>query len=200
MVNWKNLPEWIWRAWPVMFMLPVFASHAIALDCWATKTELVNKIVGMALQAGGGLLILYSINDNLGLFRGQSILWSISSWIRSFPVIREPIVLEANASTSMSWSTAGAVSVRAPATSIDERIQHLEDDLAALRQQMQRDVAALTASVLSTKTEAEEKITLTSTRLEFISKQIETAAVGGFKIQIFGVFLALYGAVTSVFA
>lgn len=200
MVDWKNLPEWIWRAWPVIFMLAVFVSHAVALDCWATKTELVNKVVGMALQAGGGLLILHSINDNLGLFRGQSILRSISSWIRSFPVVRKLIVLEANASASMSWSATGSVSVRAPATSIDERIQHLEADLAALKQQVQCDVAALTASVQSTKAEAQEKITLTSTRLEFISKQVETASVGGFKVQIFGVFLALYGAVTSVFA
>ncbi|MCU0925611.1 MAG: hypothetical protein MUF44_06100 [Hydrogenophaga sp.] len=184
----------------MIFMVPVFAFHAIALDCWATKTELTNKVVGMALQMGGGLLILHSINDNLGLFRGQSILRSISSWILSFPVVRETIVLEANASASMSWSAEGSVSARAPATSIDERIQHLEEDLAALRQQMQCDVAALTASVRSTTTAAEEKITLTSTRLETISKQIETAAVGGFKVQIFGVFLALYGAVTSVFA
>lgn len=200
MVNWKNVPRWIWRAWPVIFMVPVFAIHAIALDYWATKTELVHKVVGMALQVGGGLLILYSINDNLGLFRGQSILRSISSWIRSFPVVREPVVLTANASSSMSWSTAGAVSARAPATSIDERIQHLEEDLAAFRQQMQSDFAALTATVRSQKAAAEEKITLTSTRLEFISKQIETAAVGGFKVQIFGVFLALYGAVASVIA
>lgn len=184
----------------MIFIVPVFASHAIALDYWPTKTELVNKIVGMALQVGGGLLILYSINDNLGLFRGQSILRSISSWLRSFPVVREPIVLTVNASSSMFWSTEGAVAVRAPATSVDERIQHLEDDLATLRQQMHCNVAAITASVRSSNKEAEEKITLTSTRLEFISKQIETAAVGGFKVQIFGVFLALYGAVTSVFA
>jgi hypothetical protein len=33
-----------------------------------------------------------------------------------------------------------------------------------------------------------------------LRRKIEHAAVGGFKIQAFGVLLAVYGAITSVFA
>lgn len=40
----------------------------------------------------------------------------------------------------------------------------------------------------------------TATQLLDLTKKVEHAAAGGFKLQAFGVLLAIHGAVTSVFA
>ena len=45
-----------------------------------------------------------------------------------------------------------------------------------------------------------QSLYVTNKKVESLAERIEEATVGGMKLQAFGVLLALYGAVTSVFA
>ena len=79
MIHWRRLTPWLVRAWPVFALVPVAACHAFALRAAPADPVFVNKLVGMSLQVIGGLLVLYSVNDNLGLFRSQSLKSTIVS-------------------------------------------------------------------------------------------------------------------------
>lgn len=161
---------------------------------------MVNKLVGMSLQLVGGLLVLYSVNDNLGLFRDQSLKSTVVAWLKAFPWVRKPI--HANASGVM----LGAVTCSATGTgrlqpnSIEERVAELERMLADLHMKLQQEIQAINARIETARSELQQQITDTSAQLEGLSKRMEQATVGGFKLQAFGVALAIYGAITSVFA
>ena len=118
MVHWREVPRWVLRAWPVLALLPVFAAHALSLERFAASTPVVNKLVGMALQLVGGLLILYSINDNLGLFRKQSLLGTAVEWLRSFPLVGKSVTLSVSGSSIGTSSGSASISTRKGATTL----------------------------------------------------------------------------------
>ena len=188
------------RAWPVLALVPVAACHAIALRAVPADPVFVNKLVGMSLQVIGGLLVLYSVNDNLGLFRSQSLKSAIVGWFRDFPRVRKPIVITGSASSSSSATGTASVTVTRTLNTLEERVAEIERKLAEIQQQISQEVQAINAKIEATKSELGNQINETSAKVIDLSKRLEHAAVGGFKFQALGVLFAIYGAVTSVFA
>ncbi len=200
MIHWRRLLPWVSRAWPMLAFAPVGLSHVVAIRAFPGETAMVNKLVGMSLQVLGGLLVLYSVNDNLGLFRAQSLTSTIIAWFKQFPLVREPIFLSGQISAAASATASMSATVHCSITTIEERIAELERALKDLQQQLQREVQAVNARIELARVELQQQITDTSGRVTDLSKRLEHAAVGGFKFQALGVLLAIYGAVTSVFA
>ena len=104
MIDWRGLILWLRRAWPVLAFVPVGLVHGFAIEAFRPNTVVVNRIVGVILQIVGGLIVLYSVNDNLGLFKSQSLCSTIADWFKAFPIVREPIALSGSGSTSTSGS------------------------------------------------------------------------------------------------
>ena len=69
----RRLAIWFWKAWPVLVMTGLAYAHWHALASFPSDTVLVNKLTGTAMQVVGGLIVLYSVDSNLGLFRNQSL-------------------------------------------------------------------------------------------------------------------------------
>ena len=198
MIHWQRLIPWLMRAWPVLAMAPVATCHAIALWAVPADSDFVNKLVGMSLQVIGGLLVLYSLNDNLGLFRSQSLKSAIVDWFKDFPLARKPIVITGSSSSSSATSTGFATVTPKPNT-LEERVAEIERKLAEIQIQISQEVRAINVKIEDAKAELRMQITETSVKVTDLSKRLEHAAVGGFKFQTLGVLFALYGAVTSVF-
>jgi hypothetical protein len=148
----------------------------------------------------GGLLILYSINDNLGLFRRQSLLAATIGWFKSFPMRGKNITIQLSGVAAATLAGSASVSARKSPTTLEERIEYLESTLAAHRQEVAEAFANAQRNLESAKVELHGRIGTTADQLAELSQKVEHAAVGGFKLQGFGVMLAIYGAVTSVFA
>lgn len=200
MIHWRRLMPWLFRAWPVLALAPVGAIHAIALRAFPSDPVAIYKLVGMGLQVIGGLLVLYSINDNLGLFRSQSLSSTIIGWLKSFPYVRKPISLSSSASASASLSATISATVDRASNTLEERAAEIERKLVDVQRQLTHEVQAINARIEDTKSELGKQIAETSTRVSDLSKRLEHAAVGGFKFQALVVLLALHGAVTSLFA
>ena len=200
MIHWRRLTPWLMRAWPVLALAPVVACHAIALWAVPADSVFVNKLVGMSLQVIGGLLVLYSLNDNLGLFRSQSLKSAIVGWFKDFPLVRKPIVITGSASSSSSATGTASVTVTRTLNTLEGRVAEIERKFAEIQIQISQEVRAINVKIENAKSELGMQITETSTRIIDLSKRLEHAAVGGFKFQALGVLFALYGAVTSVFA
>jgi hypothetical protein len=200
MIAWRALPEWVARAWPALAIAPIGAAHAFALDHYAPSTQLVNKLAGMGLQLIGGLLILYSINDNLGLFKRHSLVGALVGWLRSFPLVPKSVTLSVRGSSIGSFGGSASISARLAPTTLEERVDNLEQDLRVLRRELSDGLNGLQGRIDSTRNELGARIDSSVEKLNDLTNKVEQAAVGGFKVQAFGVLLAIYGAFTSVFA
>ena len=200
MIVWRRLPAWILRAWPVLALAPFFAAHALALQVFPSNVVWVHKIAGLCLQLLGGVLILWSVNDNLGLFRKTSLAGAFLAWLREFPMRRHHVLL-AGTGVATAFGSAATLTVgRASPTTLEERVAELELQLRVVRDEMQTHVATLASSIEVTKTALAAQIQSTDTKIVSLSERVEKATVGGFKLQAFGVLLAIYGAVASVLA
>ena len=200
MIYWRLLPRWLMRAWPALTLAPVGAAHFLAARQFPSDLVIVNKSVGMALQILGGLLVLYSVNDNLGLFKAQSLRATIVGWFLSFPRVRPPINLSVamNASSSISASMSATVAKRA--TTLEERVAEVEREMSELRGVVQRNLDNVRTRIEEVRSELQRQVSETSNTVGGLSSRLEQSAVGGFKLQSLGVLLAIYGAVTSLFA
>jgi hypothetical protein len=199
MIDWHRLPSWTFRAWPVLAMVPVALAHWVAFHLFP-NTAMVNKLVGMTLQILGGLLVLYSINDNLGIFRAQSLSSAVIAWFKDFPLVHEPNPVTIQAKGIGSATACGSLSVNHTLSTVEERIAELERLTQDLQQQLDQKVHAIDIRIEAARSEFQQQIAHTSRKVTDISRQLEHAAVGGFKFQALGVFLVIYGAFTGVFA
>lgn len=200
MINWRLLTPWFLKAWPVLALLPVGAIHVLALREFQADPVLVHKLVGMTLQVLGGLLVLYSVNDNLGLFRSQSLNAAVIAWFKEFPIVRKPVSLTGKISSASSANASMFMAVTRSFTTTEERVAEVERLLAQVQQQFAQEVHAMSVKLSDAKSELSQQINETSATVSDLSRRLEHAAVGGFKFQALGVLLALYGAITSVFA
>jgi len=83
---------------------------------------------------------------------------------------------------------------------IEEKIAELERQLNEFRQHVNEDIQAVNARVTQVHSELSTAVATNTAALNQLSSRLELATVGGFKQQAFGVLLAVYGAITSVFA
>lgn len=148
----------------------------------------------------GGLIVLYSVNTNLGLFRDQHFGHIIIDWFRSFPLFRKSVTIGLSGSASIAVSGRARSSVRIATNTIEEKIAEVERQLEEFRQHVYEDVLAMNARITHVHSELSTAVASNTAALNKVSSRLELATVGGFKQQAFGVLLALYGAVTSVFA
>ncbi len=191
---------WLLRAWPFLALVPIAFAHAYAHQFFPPETVMINKITGTVLQVVGGLIVLYSVNANLGLFREQHFGSIIIGWFRSFPLFRKSLTVNCSGSASMAISGSARVSVRRVTNTVEEKITELERQLDEFRQHVNEDIQAANERIAQVHTGLSKAVATNMATLNQLSSRLELATVGGFKQQAFGVLLAIYGAGTSVFA
>ncbi|MFA7382899.1 MAG: hypothetical protein WC001_05565 [Desulfurivibrionaceae bacterium] len=194
----RRIAIWFWRAWPVIVMAALAYSHWFALVRFPGETVLVNKLTGTAMQVVGGLIVLYSVDSNLGLFRNQSLATTVIAWFRACPIFVRTVTLSASA-VSCSASSSMSVTVIRAAKTIEERLAALEGRVEELRSEVATQHRAIHSRIEEVKSELSSSIASNQSALHRLSEQVEKATVGGFKQQAFGVMLVIYGAVTSIF-
>ena len=141
-----------------------------------------------------------SINDNLGLFRRQSLPAAVVSWFKSFPRKGKNVTIQLSGASAAGLAGSASVSTRRTPTTLEERVEYLEATLTKHRQEVAEGFANAQRSLETAKSELHGRMDTTVGQVAELSQKVELAAVGGFKLQGFGVLLAIYGAVTSVFA
>lgn len=193
------LLSWLIRAWPVLSLIPIALAHATLYWFFPSDTVLVNKIIGTVLQIVGGLIVLYSVNTNLGLFRDKHFGHIIIDWFQSFPLFRKPVTISLSGSGSIAFSGSTRISVRRVTNTVEDKIAELERQLEEFQQHVNEDIQTLNARIAHVYSELSTAVATNTTTLSQLSSRLELATVGGFKQQAFGVLIAVYGAITSVF-
>lgn len=146
------------------------------------------------MQVVGGVIVLYSVDANLGLFRNQRLVTSVLAWLRECPIVARSITIEVSgAAVCTASSTASAYVTRAP-TTIEERVAEVERRVDELRTEMAAQNRTVHARVEEVRSELSSSIASNQSALNKLSERVEKATVGSFKQQAFGVLLAIYGA------
>lgn len=191
---------WLLRAWPVLALLPIITCHYAALQLFSAHAVFVNKLTGTTLQIVGGVIVLLAIDGNLDLFRKQTLYSVVVAWFRDFPLIRRSVTIALSGVASSSATGSATLSVERRFTTVEERVAELERQIKELHTTIAQQKAALLGRIEEVKVELGRGLASNQAAIQELSARIETSAVGGFKQQGFGVLLAIYGAIVSVFA
>jgi len=175
-------------------------AHLITLSKFPGDSVLVNKLTGTVMQIVGGLIVLYSVDSNLGLFRNKSLAAAVIAWFRECPIFVRSVTISATGNASCSATGSLSASVIRAATTVEERLAELERRIEELRSEIAEQNRSIRSRIEEVRSELSSSITSNQSALNKLSKQLESATVGGFKQQAFGVMLVIYGAVISVFA
>jgi hypothetical protein len=196
---------WRWFYWLFVRPWPIWTLAVISLvvayfGTWTVSgaSPGFNKIAGAILQALGALLVLISLDGNVGLFKGRGLIAEIMLWARDYPRKPHTIYLEATGCSQGNSSTGGVVTVRP--TTIDQRIAELERVVVELRTLILKGHGELTDAIAAARVEAKNANNQTALAVRSLESKLVVSAVGGVKVQAFGVGLALLGSVLSVFS
>ena len=195
----RRLAVWFGRAWPVLIMAALAYAHWQALVRLPDDTVLVNKLTGTAMQVVGGLIVLYSLDSNLGLFRNLSLAAVVIAWFRECPLFVRSVTLSGSVSASAGVSASMSATAIRAATTIEERLAEIERRVEELRSEVATQHRAIHSRIEEVKSELMSSIASNQSALYKLYEQVERATIGGFKQQAFGVLLVIYGAVTSIF-
>ena len=161
---------------------------------------MVHKILSATFQTLGGVIIVYSINDNMGMFRNQNIIQIITDWFKSFPLLRRSVVVGVVGVGGLAIAGSAEAHVSRRCNTLEERVEELERQLGYCRELIYRKEGEILTKIAVVKTDFNKQLTTHSDHLNLLSQKLESSIVGGFKSQIFGVILAIYGAAISIFA
>jgi hypothetical protein len=189
--------RWIWRAWPIPASLLLALVHIAIFRVWPENATAINSTTALVLQILGGLLVLYSINSNIGVMRRGSLLAQFRAYLSDFPMRKKSYVLDIH--DSVHSVSAGRARLRLTRTpkSLDEAVEYFQGQLDELRKEHAEDVNELRTMVLKRVTELESKVASAAKGIKEVEVKVDATVIGDVRIQIFGVIMLVYGAICA---
>jgi hypothetical protein len=193
---WRLL-KWAWRAWPVVVLLVVLLVHLTLLDLCPTLSQAINKTASLVLQISGGLLVLYSIDSNIGVIRGRSLFGELRQYLAEFPLIKKSTVLNVSGAFSSTFVTKARISVKRNPKTVDEQLNYLQEQIDDTRRDLREEISDLDRKFQERSKAIDEKIGLLLASLKQVGSNVAEVSVGGIEFQVFGVLLVIYGAIAG---
>lgn len=189
--------KWFGRAWPIIVIILVVCGHFQLLNYLPQDFECINKTASLAAQLVGGLLILYSIDSNIGIINQKSLLSMLASYFKEFPLIKRTVAIELQG-VAMNVSQGKFIVSRNP-QSIDEKIDYLQEQINQLKLDIEQESKGLNMKIESISEEINVQIQDARSALRNFETKMTEASTGGVKVQLFGVLLMVYGAIAGYF-
>ena len=192
--------KWLARSWPFFVLL----AATFTVLHWAnwkppSSDQAANKLIGAGLQGLGAVLVLFSINSNLGLVRGHGMLAEFRRYLNEWPHRAQVVSLVA-ASSGMASASGLAASIRVTPSSLEGRVAELERIHAELVQTVFKQKAELIGIVEGVRHDGQQALLVHERRVGALEAQVAETTVGGLKMQVFGVGLAILGSVLSIYS
>lgn len=193
----KNILKWIWKAWPIIIILPCLIIHYELIHYFEPYADTIHKTIALIVQIVGGLLVLYSIDSNIGIIKDKKLTALFTDYLKSFPLIKKSYVIEAKSGAmSVTGLDAKLKVIRKPKT-IEDKLNYLQEQIDSLEKTIDKKAEALDSKIKNISEKLNADVSETKKAIEHIETQIEQVSIGGFKSQLFGLLLLLYGAITS---
>ena len=185
-----QLYKWALRAWPFWVVVLVGALHYLLLIAIPLDTRSVNKIVAATLQVVGGLIVLYSLNENIGLFRKENLLSMAICWLREFLLIRRSATINMQAACSaVSMTGSVSVHVKHKCETVEERLEELQRQIDDCRQLVNAKEKEIHLVIGKAKEELQKDIHTNRESIREVNSLLHGPDDGGIKAQLLGVLL-----------
>jgi hypothetical protein len=195
-----RLLKWVGRAWPVLGVSVILLGHWFFLCLAPDHSQIINKTIALLLQISGGLLVLYSVDTNIGVIRGSSLFSDLRKYLGDCPLFRKTYVVKLRGVSAGALGGRARLSVRRDPKSVEERLDYLQEQLNEIRKDYQVDIAELSARIEQHKEVTDSLLTRLEQSIRQIDLKVAAVSVGGIKVQFFGVLLLIYGSITAYIA
>ena len=186
--------------WPVLLPAVFAGFHYLVGIQVSIDLSHANKVISLVLQLVGGILILCSIDSNLGIMNDTSLLSLFLSYIKSFPFINRSVTLKIDPAVMKMTGHPVKLRFGGPTNTIEEKINYLQKQLTWLKEDLNDEVKNLTGMVHSVDQRANTSISKIRGSIGSIDRKVKELSAGGIKTQIFGVLLMIHGSVSSYYA
>jgi hypothetical protein len=191
------LLKWFWRAWPALILLIFFFTHMLLINYFHFNANATNKTIALIAQIVGGLLILYSIDSNIGIIKGENLLKIFIGYLKEFPLLKRTVVLEVQGAVHAVTSGEARLTVVRKPKSVKEKIEYLQAQIIEVKERFEELSKKLNEKVDRQSKEMRAQIQETKSLLRRIETKMEEVSIGGIKVQLFGVLLIVYGSISD---
>jgi peptidoglycan hydrolase CwlO-like protein len=159
-----------------------------------------HKAIALITQLVGGLLILYSIDSNIGIIKDRNLTALLTAYLREFPLVKRHFVIEAESGAMGISSFDAKITVTRSPKTLEEKLEYLQEQITNVKTDIERNTKKINDKIDQNSKKVEAKISETKSDLRSLETKIEKVSIGGIKIQFLGVLLMGYGAITSYIA
>lgn len=197
-----KLIRWLARAWPFVMLILIASIHYNIINFIPHKNiEMVNKAISAVTQIFGGIIVLISINSNLGLFQSNNLLTLLKNWLKSFPYFKNHQVITCSVNMNApASSNSGEGHVEQLCNTLEEKVEESMRQIKEIRQLVYRKERELSGQISSVENSLKYKIYENQNQIIQLNGLLSKTAIGGIDLQIFGVLLVIYGAVFPIFS
>jgi len=195
----RQIVVWLLKPWPLHLFPAFVVLHHSAVVAFPANPEKINQFFSAAFQISGGLLILWVLNLNMGIISKSSILKSIKSYFRSFPLFQKGAFVSPSLKISAQANLSGEVNVIPKLNNIEDKVeflfketQRLEKKIDSLKTDTSTEIRNVEHRLKTELSNVRSEITVTNTKLE-------EAVVGGAKLEFLGVLNISWGVIISLF-
>lgn len=194
------LIKWIGGMWPVLVPCAFAAVHYVLASNAGVDWSAENQLIALVLQIVGGILVLYSIDSNLGIINNTSLLHMFFGYMKRFPLIKRSYTLSADSAKFEFMGYPAKFRVGGPHNTIEEKVEYLQRQIDWLKEDLGEEVKRLNSMFAAAEAQTSEQVAALRKSVGSVERKVTELSAGGIQTQIFGVLLMIYGAVTGYYA
>jgi hypothetical protein len=174
--------------------------HYLAYSFFPESTTSVNKTVALVCQLIGGGLVLFSIDSNLGIIRKTRLFKAFFAYLKRFPPINHPKSVSVTYNFDTCVSVSNKPPIKTKPTTLEGKLEYLQDQIDELREKHESSLVELKKENQKHIENLRQQIIKTQGSVTLLEKNLDKISVGGASVQIFGIFLVIYGAIIGYIA
>ena len=194
----ENTGTWLFREPRYFWLCISVCAVAVVVMIQQGVTEPAVRLVGLGLQVGGIVTVVWGIIETRQFFGMQSPLRAFREWVSRFPLCRKTAISVASATTDGGDISSGQVSTSwpiDPAADLEQRVLMLERNLTLIQERMssvQSEFDRVTQELKGElKSEAQHRLALS----QHVQSQLRTYGTGGLHISAIGAVWVFIGTV-----
>lgn len=195
-----QLIKWTSRMWPVLIPVMLATLHYLGFVHSSVNWVEINNIIPPLFQIIGGILILYSIDSNLGITKNTSLSAVFINYTRSFPLIKQHYTVEADSTMHVFTGLEPKIRVSNPTNTLEEKIDYLQNQIDWLKEDLENELKNISTKMTKSEDKTAKLIKEIKMNLGSVENKVTDLSIGGLKTQIFGVLLMVHGAMVSYYA
>lgn len=196
----KRTIVWALQPWPLWLMCFIAILHYQIYLFFPETLSSTNKLIALICQLAGGALVLISIDSNLGVLKRSNLLKFFVSYIKKFPPINPPQTGIIEGKIKSTVYASGELTTAKTPTTLEDKLSYLQEQIDELKEKHQKSILSLRQEYEKKLSDISFQIHKTERSINLLRADFENISVGGISLQIFGILLLLYGAITGYFS